>query len=39
VIAIRQADNVNITVDPTIPLTKDMQLVVITNTAKLNKLK
>ena len=39
VIAIRQAGNVNITVDPTIPLTEDMQLVVITNTAKLNKLK
>jgi trk system potassium uptake protein TrkA len=39
VIAIRQRNDLNINVDPTMPLTNDMQLVVITNTSKLTKLK
>lgn len=39
VIAIRQGDNLEINIDPTIELTKDMQLVVITNTSKISKLK
>ncbi|MBR2321737.1 MAG: TrkA family potassium uptake protein [Clostridia bacterium] len=39
VIAIRQGNDLNINIDPSMPLTKNMQLVVITNSAKLNKLK
>ena len=39
VIAIRQGNELNINVDPTMPLSNDMQLVVITNTSKLSKLK
>ena len=39
VIAIRQGNNLEINIDPTIELTKDMQLVVITNTSKISKLK
>ena len=39
VIAIRQGTDLNINVDPTMPLSNDMQLVVITNTSKLSKLK
>ena len=39
VIAIRQGNDLNINVDPTMPLSNDMQLVVITNTSKLSKLK
>lgn len=39
VIAIRQLNNLEINIDPTIKLTKDMQLVVIANTSKISKLK
>ena len=39
VIAIRQGNNLEININPTIELTKDMQLVVITNTSKISKLK
>ena len=39
VIAIRQADGLQINVDPTAKLEKDMQLVVIMNTAKIKSLK
>lgn len=39
VIAIRQANNLEINIDPTMQLNKDMQLVVIVNASKLNKLK
>ena len=39
VIAIRQANNLEINIDPTVKLTKDMRLVIITNTSKINKLK
>ena len=39
VIAIRQANNLEINIDPTMQLNKDMQLVVIINASKLDKLK
>lgn len=39
VIAIRQANNLEINIDPAMQLNKDMQLVVIVNASKLNKLK
>ncbi len=39
VIAIRQADNLEINIDPNMKLTKEMKLVVIINTSKLDKLK
>ncbi|MBQ8291283.1 MAG: TrkA family potassium uptake protein [Clostridia bacterium] len=39
VIAIRQGNNLDINIDPTIQLAKNMQLVVITNTSKISKLK
>ena len=39
VIAIRQGNNLKIDVDPSIQLSKDMQLVIIVNASKLNKLK
>lgn len=39
VIAIRQANNLEINIDPTMQLNKDMQLVVIVNASKLDKLK
>ena len=39
VIAIRQVNNLEINIDPTMKLAKDMQLVVITNTSKISKLK
>ena len=39
VIAIRQGDGLEINIDPSTTLQKDMQLVVIINTSKLNKLK
>lgn len=39
VIAIRRINNLEINVDPTVKLTKDMQLIVITNTSKISKLK
>ena len=39
VIAIRQSDVLDINVDPTIKLTKDMQLVVITKTSMMRKFK
>ena len=39
VIAIREGDSLQISVDPHAPLTKAMQLVVIVNTSKLSKLK
>ncbi|MBO4939951.1 MAG: TrkA family potassium uptake protein [Clostridia bacterium] len=39
VVAIRQANNLEINIDPTMKLAKDMQLVVITNTSKISKLK
>lgn len=39
VIALRQGNDLNINIDPSMPLTENMQLVVITNSAKLNKLK
>ena len=39
VIAIRQVNNLEINIDPTIKLDKNMQLVVITNTSKISKLK
>lgn len=39
VVAIRDGDKINTTVDPSLPLTKDMELIVIANTLKLQKLK
>ena len=39
VVAIRKEGNINTTVDPLLPLEKGMQLIVIANTAKLQKLK
>lgn len=39
VVAIRTGDRIDITVDPTLPLTKEMQLLVVAHTAKLRKLK
>lgn len=39
VVAIRSGNEINTSVDPTLPLKKDMQLLVIANTAKLRKLK
>ena len=39
VVAIIEGKNVNTNIDPEIPLTKDMRLIVIANRAKLNKLK
>ena len=39
VIAIRHGNNLEINIDPTINLTKDMQLVIIINTSKIRKLK
>ena len=39
VIAIRQGNNLEINIDPTIKLANDMQLVIITNTSKISKLK
>ena len=39
VIAIRQADNLEINIDPNMKLTKEMKLVIIINTSKLGKLK
>jgi len=39
VVAIRNGDKINTTVDPSMPLEKGMQLIVIANTLKLQKLK
>ncbi len=39
VVAIRQGNNLEINIDPTIKLTKDMQLVVITDSSKISRLK
>ena len=39
VVAIRSGGKISTTVDPSIPLEKDMELIVIANTAKLQKLK
>ena len=39
VIAIRQVNGLEINIDPTMKLDKNMQLVVITNTSKISKLK
>ena len=39
VVAIIQGENVNTNIDPEMPLTQDMRLIVIANRAKLNKLK
>ena len=39
VVAIIQGKNVNTNIDPEVPLTQDMRLIVIANRAKLNKLK
>ena len=39
VVAIIEGKNVNTNIDPEMPLTKDMRLIVIANRAKLNKLK
>ena len=39
VIAVRQGNDLNISVDPSMPLTENMQLVVISDMAKWNKLK
>ncbi len=39
VIAIRQGNNLEINIDPTTKLARDMQLVIITNTSKISKLK
>lgn len=39
VVAIRQGDKITTTVDPALPLEKEMELIVIANTAKLQKLK
>ena len=39
VVAIIQGKNVNTNIDPEMPLTQDMRLIVIANRAKLNKLK
>ncbi len=39
VIAIRQANNLKTDIDPTVKLEKDMQLIVVTNTSKISKLK
>lgn len=38
IIAVRTEDAVNVTVDPSAPLTKDMTLVIIANTAKLSRI-
>ncbi len=38
IIAVRTGDAVNVTVDPSAPLTKDMTLVIIANTAKLSRI-
>lgn len=38
IIAVRTADVVNVTVDPSAPLTKDMTLIIIANTAKLSRI-
>jgi trk system potassium uptake protein TrkA len=39
VVALRNGDEITTAIDPACPLTKDMQLLVIANTAKLRKLK
>ncbi len=39
VVATRQAEKISVNVEPDKPLTEDMQLIVIANTAQLNKLK
>jgi len=39
VVAIRQGEKINTTVDPALPLEKGMELIVIANTSKLQKLK
>ncbi len=39
VVAIREGNEITTTVDPSVPLAKDMQLIVIANTLKLKKLK
>ena len=39
VIAIKKGDEVMIDLDPTLPLNKDMKLVIIAHTSKLEKLK
>ena len=39
VVAIIEGKNVNTNIDPEVPLTQDMRLIVIANRAKLNKLK
>ena len=39
VIAIKKGESVDINLDPTLPLNKDMQLVIIAHTSKLSKLK
>ena len=39
VVAIRKDDEITTTVDPAMPLEKNMQLIVIAKTAKLQKLK
>ena len=39
VVAVIQGENVNTNIDPEMPLTQDMRLIVIANRAKLNKLK
>ena len=39
VIAIRKEGNIDIMVDPSLPLEEDMKLIVIANTNKLEKLK
>ena len=39
VVAVRNSDKISTTVDPTLPLEKGMQLIVIANTLKLKKLK
>ena len=39
IVAVRIGEKVDVAIDPTIPLTKEMTLVVIANTAKLAKIK
>lgn len=39
VVAIKIGDEISTTIDPTLPLQKDMQLIVIANTSKLKKIK
>ena len=39
VVATIEGKNVNTNIDPEVPLTQDMRLIVIANRAKLNKLK